>query len=147
MFVGGGSGGTAGGVKITTAAVILAAVIAEIRGDASVAVARRRLNPKIVRQALVILAFGVGQVMAAVLVISFVAPQFSTDQILFEVTSAFATVGLSTGITPELPLGAQSILILLMFTGRVGPILLATALAARSRKRVFEYPEERPFIG
>lgn len=147
MFIGGGSGGTAGGVKITTAAVILAAVIAEVRGDASVSVARRRINPRVLRQALVVLAFGLAQVLVAVLAICFLAPQFSTDQILFEVISAFATVGLSTGITSSLPVAAQFILIILMFSGRVGPIALATVLAARSRQRTFEYPEERPFIG
>lgn len=147
MFIGGGSGGTAGGVKITTAAVILAAVIAEIRADSSVAVSNRRIGPSVVRQALAVLAFGVGLVMSSVLIILFLAPQFTTDQIAFEVTSAFATVGLSTGITGSLPAGAQIILILLMFAGRVGPIVLATALASRARTRVFEYPEERPFIG
>lgn len=147
MFIGGGSGGTAGGVKITTAAVILAAVIAEIRADSSVAVSNRRIGPPVVRQALAVLAFGVGLVMSSVLIILFLAPQFTTDQIAFEVTSAFATVGLSTGITGSLPAGAQIILILLMFAGRVGPIVLATALASRARTRVFEYPEERPFIG
>ena len=147
MFIGGGTGGTAGGVKITTSAVILAAVLAEIRGDTSVSVARRRLNPKVLRQALVVLAFGIGQVFLAVIAVSFLAPQFSTDQILFEVVSAFATVGLSTGITADLPVAAQAIFIVLMFTGRVGPIALATALAARPRQRVYEYPEERPFIG
>lgn len=147
MFIGGGSGGTAGGVKITTTAVILAAVLAEIRGDSSVAVARRRLSPKVLRQALVILAFAIGQVIVAVLAISYLAPQFSTDQIFFEVISAFATVGLSTGITGSLPVAAQAIIIVLMFAGRVGPIVLATALAARPQQRIFDYPDERPFIG
>lgn len=147
MFIGGGSGGTAGGVKITTAAVILAAVIAEVRADSSVAVSNRRIGPPVVRQSLAVLAFGVALVMTSILIILFLAPQFTTDQIAFEVTSAFATVGLSTGITGYLPAGAQIILIVLMFAGRVGPIVLATALASRARTRVFEYPEERPFIG
>ena len=147
MFIGGGSGGTAGGVKITTAAVILAAVVAEIRGDKSVAVSERLISSRVVRQALAVLAFGMGLVMIAVLIIMFLAPQFTTDQILFEVVSAFATVGLSTGITSSLPALAQFILIVLMFAGRVGPIVLATALAARSSVRMFEYPEERPTIG
>lgn len=147
MFIGGGSGGTAGGVKITTAAVIFAAMIAEIRGDSTVTVARRRLNPNVLRQALVVLAFGLGQVIVAVLAISALAAQFSTDQILFEVISAFATVGLSTGITGALPVPAQAILIVLMFAGRVGPIALATALAARPQKRIYGFPQERPFIG
>ena len=75
------------------------------------------------------------------------APQFTSDQVLFEVVSAFATVGLSTGITAQLPVAAQLILVVLMFAGRVGPLALAAALAARSRGRQYDYPEERPFIG
>ena len=94
-----------------------------------------------------VFAFGIGLVIIAVLIVLFLAPQFTTDQIIFEVISAFATVGLSTGITSSLPAVAQFILIVLMFAGRVGPIVLATALAARSSVRLFEYPEERPTIG
>ena len=67
--------------------------------------------------------------------------------VLFEVVSAFATVGLSTGITPDLPPPAQVVLIVLMFVGRVGTITVATALALRSGRRLYRYPEERPIVG
>ena len=66
---------------------------------------------------------------------------------LFEAFSAFGTVGLSTGITPQLPLSSQNLLILLMFLGRTGPITLATALTFREREPRYRYPEDRPIIG
>jgi trk system potassium uptake protein len=72
---------------------------------------------------------------------------FSLDQVLFEVVSAFATVGLSTGITADLPGPGQLVLTMLMFLGRLGPVTLATALALRHRQRMFTYPEEQPIIG
>lgn len=147
MFIGGGSGGTAGGVKITTAAVLVAAIIAEARGDDTVISHGRRLGGRVVRQSLAVLAAGVSLVVGATMALLILAPQFTSDQVLFEVVSAFATVGLSTGITAQLPVAAQTILIMLMFAGRVGPLALAAALAARSRGRLYDYPEERPFIG
>ncbi|WP_435384197.1 TrkH family potassium uptake protein [Corynebacterium atrinae] len=146
MFIGGGSGGTAGGVKITTAAVLLAAIIAEVMGRDSVSVHGRSIEGRIIRQALAVLTAAVGMVALSTMAILFIAPQFTSDQILFDVVSAFATVGLSTGITPNLPAPAQLILIVLMYAGRVGPLVLASALAGRSRPRQFEYPVERPFI-
>jgi Trk-type K+ transport system membrane component len=66
---------------------------------------------------------------------------------LFEATSAFGTVGLTTGITPLLPTIGQLMLIVLMLIGRVGPVTFATALALRARPRLYHYPEERPIIG
>jgi Trk-type K+ transport system membrane component len=75
------------------------------------------------------------------------ATDFSLDQILFEVVSAFSTVGLTTGITEDLPGFGQILLAVLMFTGRLGPIIIASALALRISKRHFELPKERPLIG
>jgi Trk-type K+ transport system membrane component len=71
----------------------------------------------------------------------------SLDQLLFETASAFGTVGLSTGITTDLPTAGQVVIILLMFFGRLGPITLASALAIRERGRLYELPEGRPIIG
>jgi Trk-type K+ transport system membrane component len=69
------------------------------------------------------------------------------DVVLFEVISAFGTVGLSTGITSEIPTSGQYVLVALMFVGRVGTMTLGAALALRSRRRVIRLPEERPIIG
>jgi Trk-type K+ transport system membrane component len=69
------------------------------------------------------------------------------DRVLFEVISAFATCGLSTGITTDLPGKAKYVLVVLMFIGRTGTMTLAAALALRNRRRVIRLPEERPIIG
>ena len=74
-------------------------------------------------------------------------PQFSVDQINFEVISAFATTGLSTGITASLSTPSQLTLCALMYLGRIGPFTLVAALATRNVVRRFDYPTERPFIG
>lgn len=71
----------------------------------------------------------------------------TTDCLLFEAVSAFATVGLSTGITADLPIAGQWVLMLLMFIGRIGPATVAGALALRERRLLYELPKERPLIG
>ncbi|WP_341828720.1 TrkH family potassium uptake protein [Trueperella pyogenes] len=147
MFIGGGSGGTAGGIKITTLAVLLATIRAEIKGRRIVSAYGRSISRRVIGQALAVTVAALALVVAATFMIMKLAPQFSTDHILFEATSAFGTVGLSTGITPNLPRSAQLILVVLMFAGRVGPLALATTLAGRSTNRLYKYPEERPAIG
>ncbi len=146
MFIGGGSAGTAGGLKITTLLLLWCVMVAEIRGDEEVLIGGRRVGPAVVRQALAIALLAVGLVALATLAILMLT-QFSFDQVLFEVVSAFATVGLSLGITPSMPVGAQLILMTLMFLGRVGPITVASALAVRTRRRLVHHPEERPIVG
>ncbi len=147
MFIGGGSAGTAGGVKITTVIVLLAAMVAEFTGRNDTAVSHRTVPKTVVRQAMTVAAAGVGAVTLAVGALRILEPQFTADQISFEVISAFATSGLSTGITSSLNTPAQLILCLLMYLGRVGPFTLVAALATRNVARRFDYPVERPFIG
>jgi potassium uptake TrkH family protein len=146
MFIGAGSSGTAGGIKVTTAAILIFIVLTEIRGDTAVNVGKRRLPRSIQRQALTIVLLSALAVASSVFVLS-ILTEFSTDQLLFEAISAFATVGLSTGITGQLPDAAQLLIIALMFTGRIGTVAVASALAARIRHAHFEYPKERPTIG
>lgn len=146
MFIGGGSGGTAGGIKVTTFAVLLFVIVAEVRGDRSVTAFDRRIEPRLQRQALTVSAIGVALV-AVPTVVLLAGTTFDLNVLLFEVTSAFATVGLSTGITAALPDWGQLILVALMYLGRIGPITLVSALAARQRGRRYELPTERPFIG
>lgn len=146
MFIGGGSAGTAGGIKVTTFAVLAVAILAEVRGDPAANVLGRRVSAATLRQALTVALLGVGLVMASTLVLLTLVQQ-PLEDVLFEVVSAFATVGLSTGLTPELPTAGQLVLIVLMFIGRLGPITLASALALRERARLYDLPEERPVIG
>jgi trk system potassium uptake protein len=146
MFIGGGSAGTAGGIKVTTFVLLLFVIWAEVRGDTEVSVLDRRIEPRVWRQALSVALFSV----AAVVISTFVLlemTQISFDALLYESVSAFATVGLSTGITATLPPAGQLVLIALMFIGRLGPISLVSALAMRERHRLFHVPEGRPLIG
>ncbi|MBY4127232.1 TrkH family potassium uptake protein [Rhodococcus fascians] len=146
MFIGGGSGGTAGGIKVTTFALLLFVILAEIRGDREVTVFDRRIDPRVQRQALTVALIGVALVVLPVITL-LAGTNFDLDVLLFEVVSAFATVGLSTGITAQLPGWGQVILIVLMYLGRIGSITLVSALAARDRGRRYTLPTERPFIG
>lgn len=146
MFIGGGSAGTAGGIKVTTFLVLLLVIAAEVRGDDHVNAFGRRVPTAAQRQALTVALLGVAAVVGAAILFTMTTP-FSLDEVLFEVTSAFGTVGLSTGITADLPAAHQLMLVVLMFVGRTGPVTLATAIALRHREVLFRLPEERPVIG
>jgi potassium uptake TrkH family protein len=146
MFIGGAPAGTAGGIKITTFTVLMFVIWAELRADRHVNVFDRMLSHRLQRQALTVALLGIACVVLgawAVLEMS----DFATSEVMFEVVSAFGTVGLSTGITGELPAGAQLVLVLLMFVGRVGPVTLVSGLALRESGVSVRYPEGRPLIG
>ena len=146
MFIGGGSAGTAGGIKVTTFVLLLFVIWAEVRGEPEVRVLDRRIEPRVWRQALSVALFSVAAVVISTFVLLEIT-KMSFDAVLYETVSAFATVGLSTGITPKLPPAGQLVLIALMFIGRLGPISLVSALALRERHRLFHMPEGRPLIG
>jgi potassium uptake TrkH family protein len=146
MFIGGGSAGTAGGIKVTTFILLFFVIYAEVRGDATVRAFDRRVDHRTQRQALTVALLSLGAVVAATLAMLAISRQ-PTDQVLFEVVSAFATVGLSTGITADLPAAGQLLLVALMFLGRLGPITLVSALALRERPQLYQLPEGRPIIG
>ena len=146
MMVGGGSAGTAGGIKVTTFLVLGFVVWAEIRGEPDVTAFGRRISREVQRQALTIALLAVGFVgMATVVLLS--VTDLDLDDALFEAVSAFATVGLSTGVTADLGPAGHAVLVVLMFLGRVGTITVATGLALRSRQSPYRYPEERPIVG
>lgn len=146
MFIGGGSAGTSGGIRIATFAVLIFVLIAELRGDSRVNAGNRRLGVSVQRTAVALTTLSIAWVAVMVAVMQFIT-DFSTDQIFFEVLSAFATCGLSTGITPLLPPGAKIILMVMMFTGRIGLVLVATSLARRAHPMTYKLPKERPLIG
>lgn len=146
MFIGGGSAGTAGGIKVTTFAVLGAAILAEVRGRTAVDFMGRRIPEAALRQALTVALLGVALVMSGTLVLLTITEE-RAEAVLFEAVSAFGTVGLTTGITGDLPAVGQLTVIVLMFAGRLGPITLASALALRERDRRYTLPEERPVIG
>ena len=146
MMIGGGSASTAGGIKVTTFLMLGSAVWAEVRGEPDVAAFGRSIPREAQRQALAVVLMAVGLVAAATLLLLTVS-EAELDDALFETVSAFATVGLSTGITAGLPPAGHAILVALMFLGRVGTVTVATGLALQSRQRPYRYPEERPIVG
>lgn len=146
MFIGGGSAGTAGGLKVTTFILLFFVILAEVRGEPQVSAFDRRIEPRVIRQALTIALLGVAAVVGSTMLLTELT-DIPLPQVLFEATSAFSTVGLSTGITPSMKPSAQVVLIALMFLGRLGPITLVSALALRERTRRYSLPEGAPLIG
>ncbi|WOC63458.1 potassium transporter TrkG (plasmid) [Paenarthrobacter sp. AT5] len=146
MFAGGGSASTAGGIKVTTIAVMFLAIVAEARGDADVKVYGRTIPQGTMRVAISVIVAGATLVSVAAFLLLQISGA-SLDRVLFETISAFATVGLSTNLSAELPPSGAYVLSALMFAGRVGTVTLAAALALRQRSQLYHYPEERPIIG
>jgi len=146
MFIGGGSASTAGGIKVTTIAILLFIIYTEVRGETAVNVGNRRLPRSIQRQALTLVSLYAMLIIFSTIFMA-ATTDFSLDELLFDVISAAATVGLSTGITPDLPDFAKVWLAILMFVGRLGPVVIASALALRVTRRHYELPKERPLIG
>ncbi|MEJ2577816.1 MAG: potassium transporter TrkG [Kineosporiaceae bacterium] len=146
MVVGAGSGGTAGGIKVTTVAVLVLAVVAEVRGNTDIDVFDRRLAAGTIRQALAV----VGLALAVIGVVVLTLLESTGDalgEVLFDVSSAFGSVGLTTGVTAALPPAEQYLMIALMLVGRVGPIAVATTLALRPTRNSYRNPEARPILG
>jgi Trk-type K+ transport system membrane component len=146
MFIGGGSGSTGGGIKVTTFALLVLSIVAEARGDRDVEAFGRRIPHETIRQAIGVLVMAASVVIVATFVLLRLSP-YSLDQVLFEVLSAFGTVGLSTGITPSLSDPAAYVLTACMYVGRIGPMTVGAALALRSRSRLVRLPSERPIVG
>jgi trk system potassium uptake protein len=146
MFIGGGTASTAGGIKVTTFMILFFAIMAEVRGAPDIDAFERRIPPALVRQALAVALLGVALVVTGTLTL-LPLTDLDLDRVLFEVISAFSTVGLSTGITAGLPPAAQYVLIALMYLGRLGPVTVASALALHQGHKLFRYPEERPLVG
>lgn len=147
MLTGAGSAGTGGGVKVATVLVLILAVWSELRGDPDTTVAGRRVSPSVLREALTVIGLSVAILMVATIALSLATEGIALNRLIYEAVSAFGNVGLSMGVTAELPPAAQMIIILLMYLGRVGIVTVATGLALRARRAEYRYPEERPIVG
>lgn len=155
MVIGGAPGSAAGGIKVTTAVVMLAATYARIRSRESVVIFRRTLPPDLVQRAFQLASLTIlflALVVAGLLIteeqiMSLKAPTHHFLAIVFEAVSAFGTVGLSTGVTPQLSAGGKLIIVVCMFVGRIGPLALALAVFRPRTSAAFEYPREELAIG
>jgi trk system potassium uptake protein TrkH len=146
MFIGGAAASTAGGIKLTTFSTLFAAIVASLRGADHVTAFGREISWRQVNRALSIALLS----LAVVFFIAFAASTTITRpfvDLLFESVSAFGTVGLSTGLTPDLTHAGRIVIAVAMFIGRLGPLTIALALAGRYRPVRFRYPEEAISIG
>ncbi|WP_238385385.1 TrkH family potassium uptake protein [Nesterenkonia muleiensis] len=146
MFVGGGSASTAGGIKVTTFAVILLAFLAEARGQEESTAHGRTIPAQAVRVAISVVAVSATLILVSTLALIMIAGE-DLERPLFESISAFATVGLTSGLSAELPPSGLYVLSGLMFAGRVGIMTFAAALTIRHSGTRYRYPEGRPIIG
>ncbi|QJU52210.1 potassium transporter TrkG [Herbiconiux sp. KACC 21604] len=146
MFIGGGSASTAGGIKVTTLAVLFLAAFAEARGVQDMESFGRRIPSDVLRLGVSVVLWGATTVAVSSILILQIS-KAPLDFVLFDVISAFATSGLTTGLTASLPDAGVYVLAATMFMGRVGTVTLAAALAASQRQQYFKRPEERPIVG
>jgi trk system potassium uptake protein len=146
MFIGGGSASTAGGIKVTTLAVLFLAAFAEARGVESMEAFRRRIPTDVLRVAVSVVLWGASIVAVASILVLHITKE-PLDHVLFDVISAFATCGLSTGVAQNAPDAAVYVLGVTMFLGRVGTVTFAAALAQQHRRQLYQQPEERPIVG
>jgi trk system potassium uptake protein TrkH len=146
MFVGGASGSTAGGIKVNTFGMLIATIWSTIRGREHAGAFGREFTQQQINRALAVAMLSIGIVSIAVLMLT-VTEQFRFLNLLFETFSAFGTVGLSAGITPDLSMAGKFIITITMFAGRLGPLTLALALTQRQRPAQYRYPEETIRIG
>jgi len=146
MFIGASPSSMGGGIKTSTAAVLFISLVGAITGKKDPQAFQRQIPQQTVYKAFTIVTISVMLISLVTLTLSFTeaVPLF---QLLFEVTSAFGTVGLSTGITPKLSAGGKVMITLTMFAGRVGTLTLLMALALRPRKERIKYPEGKIVIG
>ncbi|MEJ2363892.1 MAG: TrkH family potassium uptake protein [Deltaproteobacteria bacterium] len=155
MFVGAGSGSTAGGIKVNTLGVLFALSRSRLRGEEGTSIFRRSLSPETVGRAISVLVLAVVLIYAATMALT--VSELGTTlhqesrglflELLFEVVSAFGTVGLSVGITPQLSSVGKLIIILVMYLGRLGPLSIAVALTGKETRSRFKYAEENVMIG
>jgi trk system potassium uptake protein TrkH len=149
MFIGASPGSTGGGVKTTTFASIILATKAVILGEEDVNIVGRRLDRVIVSRSIAIIVMSIGIVILGIILISVFQPDFPLTHIVFEVVSAFGTVGLSMGITPYLGFLSKLVIIAIMFAGRVGILTVAFAIASKNQnyKTIYRYPNQKIMVG
>ncbi len=149
MFIGGSPSSTAGGIKTSTAGVLIWTIIAIVKGEEDTNLFKKRIPRSIIDRALAVTTIAMLWVILITMLLSIVENGKTFMEMLFETVSAFATVGLSLGITTKLSFIGKLLIALTMFTGRVGPLTVVLALARRQHKKKghIRYPEEKVIVG
>ncbi|HZK33635.1 MAG TPA: TrkH family potassium uptake protein [Tissierellaceae bacterium] len=146
MFIGGSPGSTAGGVKTTTIGTLMLTTISIIRGNKDVVIYKRRINEDVINRALAIIVVSMVLIIVVASILT-ITEEFIFLDVLFETTSAFATVGLSRGITPHLSTMGKIIIALTMYAGRVGVLTMAFAFAQKNKDKKYRYAEGNIIVG
>lgn len=146
MFIGASPGSTGGGIKTTTFGVIMFYTIGVVKKKGEVQVFKRRIDWEILNRAIAILVLAMGYV-GCIITCLLMIENFPFEKIVFEVISAFGTVGLTLGITPQLSTLSKVLIIITMFVGRLGPLTFAVALGENKIKSLTRYPKENILVG
>ncbi len=147
MFIGASPGSTGGGIKTSTFAIFILSIVSRLRNRNSVEVFKRRVPQGVIFNCVAVVILALCLVVASTIVLTIAEPDAKFLQILFEVVSAFGTVGLSAGITGGLSVAGKVTIIVTMFVGRIGPLTLMLAMSGQAVAKRYEYPEERVMIG
>lgn len=147
MFIGGSPGSTAGGIKTVTAMVLVTYVWSNLRESKGVNIFHRRLDDDVIRKASNVVVISLMMAVTSVIIICFMQPYLSVEDIMFEVFSAIGTVGMSTGITRDLTTASRILIILLMYCGRIGSMSFALSFTERKKAAPVQLPVEKIMIG
>ena len=147
MFIGAGPGSTGGGIRITSFVILCASVYAYMKERKQTVLFHKAIRPEITQKAFISFFYSMGMIFIGLFFLSLSAPGISVSNLLFETISAFATVGLSTGITTSLNGIGKFILIFLMFAGKVGTLTLFSAVTSKKNNTKIEYPSANINVG
>ncbi|QIZ09605.1 TrkH family potassium uptake protein [Priestia megaterium] len=146
MFIGGSPSSASGGIRTTTFAIVILAIIFYAQGKSSIKIFRRELLSEDVLKSFIVIATGAFLCLFSILILS-ITEHGTVIEVIFEVSSAFGTNGLSLGLTPRLTTFGQILIIILMFIGRVGIVTCLLILRGKGSKEKFNYPKEKVTIG
>ena len=147
MFIGGAAGSVAGGIKVATFAVLMAAVISSLRGRPHAEAFGREIHQSQLYRALTVAVLGLGLIVVSATILTTLEPEIPFLDIIFDTVSAFGTTGASTGIIPDTGSASKILFMVLMYVGRLGPVALALALAPEDDTEVYRYATESVKIG
>jgi len=147
MFIGGSPGSTAGGIKTSTVGVMVASIIATLKGRSRAEMFHHSVRTETVHRVTSVIFLSVTALVLGIFLLLLTQQKGSFTEIAFEATSAFGTVGLSLGLTPHLTVCGKLIITALMFVGRLGPITLVMSVAQIEDKAPYRYPDADIMVG
>ena len=147
MFIGASPSSAGGGIRTTTFAVMLLTIYNYAIGNRSIKIFKREIDEEDIIKSFIVFTTGTILCSASVIILAFIESDFSLMEIIFEVSSAFGTVGLSLGITPELSTGGKVVIMILMFIGKIGMFTFLFFMGGKPEKDSYHYPKERIIIG